>query len=68
MEGEYEDTTVSVSFAFVAFTSTGNSLVDFSDYNVVESACSVSLIAFRSDLLTSGDLLDSLPLVVSVLM
>jgi hypothetical protein len=47
MEDEYDDTAVSVYFTSVAFTSRASSFM--SDYLVVDSACSVNMIAFRSD-------------------
>jgi hypothetical protein len=43
MEDEYDDTSVSVSFTFVAFTSFAFSFVDLSDYWVDDFACSVNL-------------------------
>jgi hypothetical protein len=49
MQDEYDDTEVSVSFTSIAFASPASSIVDMSDYWVVDSACSVNLTAFRSD-------------------
>jgi hypothetical protein len=48
-QDEYDDTEVSTSFASVAFASSASSVVDLSDYFIVDSACSVNLTAFRSD-------------------
>jgi hypothetical protein len=39
MEDEYDDTAVSASFTYVAFTSPASSVADLSDYWVVDSAC-----------------------------
>jgi hypothetical protein len=49
MQDEYDDTEVSVSLTSVAFTSPASSVANLSDYSVVDSACSVSLTAFRYD-------------------
>jgi hypothetical protein len=50
MVDEYDDTAVNVSFASVVFTWFTTSLADLSDYWVSNSAYSVNLTAFRSDL------------------
>jgi hypothetical protein len=51
MKDEYDDNAASVSFASIAFTSSAPSLAILFDYWVVDSACSVSLTMFWSDLI-----------------
>jgi hypothetical protein len=46
---EYDDTEVSVPFAFVAFSSSFSPHHDLSHFRVVDSACTINLIAFRDD-------------------
>jgi hypothetical protein len=47
---EYDDTEViSVDFAFVAFSSSFFPHHDLSHFRVVDSACTISIIAFRDD-------------------
>jgi hypothetical protein len=47
MQDEYDDTEVGTSFASVAFASAASTVVDLSDYWVVDSACSANLTSFR---------------------
>jgi hypothetical protein len=49
MHEEYDDIEVSNSFASVAFASFASYVADMFDYWVVDSACSVNLITFRSE-------------------
>jgi hypothetical protein len=49
MQDEYDDTSVSTSFASVAFASSASFVADLSDYWVVDYVCSVNLTALRSD-------------------
>jgi hypothetical protein len=49
---EYDDTEVSVPLSYVAFSSSLTLSRDLSQFWVVDSACSISLTAFRSDFAT----------------
>jgi hypothetical protein len=53
IEDEYDDIAMSISFRSIAFTSIASPLTDFSNYLVVNYACSINLTIFKFLSLTS---------------